>query len=62
MCVTVPPTAVKLREIMHCGQIIQSHALSFFHLSSPDLLLGFDSDPGPAEFVRRDRGPPGNRQ
>lgn len=45
MRVTVPPTAVKLREIMHCGQIIQSHALSFFHLSSPDLLLGFDSDP-----------------
>src|ERR1700685_3903067 len=23
MCVTVPPTAAKLREIMHCGQIIQ---------------------------------------
>jgi NAD-reducing hydrogenase large subunit len=45
MCVTVPPTAVKLREIMHCGQIIQSHALSFFHLSAPDLLLGFDFDP-----------------
>jgi NAD-reducing hydrogenase large subunit len=45
MCVTVPPTAVKLREIMHCGQIIQSHALSFCHLSAPDLLLGFDFDP-----------------
>jgi NAD-reducing hydrogenase large subunit len=45
MCVSVPPTASKLREIMHCGQIIQSHALSFFHLSAPDLLLGFDSDP-----------------
>jgi NAD-reducing hydrogenase large subunit len=27
------------------GQLIQSHALNFFHLSSPDLLLGFDSDP-----------------
>jgi NAD-reducing hydrogenase large subunit len=34
-----------LRELLHCGQIVQSHALSFFHLSSPDLLLGFDSDP-----------------
>lgn len=45
MCVTVPETATKLREIMHCGQITQSHALSFFHLSAPDLLLGFDSDP-----------------
>jgi NAD-reducing hydrogenase large subunit len=27
------------------GQLIQSHALNFFHLSSPDLLFGFDSDP-----------------
>ncbi len=45
MSVHVPPTASMLREIMHCGQITQSHALSFFHLSAPDLLLGFDSDP-----------------
>ena len=27
------------------AQIVQSHALSFFHLSAPDLLLGWDSDP-----------------
>jgi NAD-reducing hydrogenase large subunit len=40
-----PPTARMLRELMHMGQMIQSHALSFFHLTSPDLLLGFDSDP-----------------
>lgn len=39
------PTARMLRELMHMGQMIQSHALSFFHLSSPDLLLGFDCDP-----------------
>ena len=45
MSVRIPPTAAKLRELLHCGQIVQSHALSFFHLSSPDLLLGFDSDP-----------------
>ena len=31
---------------MHYGQILQSHALHFFHLSSPDLLFGFDSDVG----------------
>ncbi len=43
--VTPPKTAVMLRRLMHMGQIIQSHALNFFHLSSPDLLLGFDSDP-----------------
>jgi NAD-reducing hydrogenase large subunit len=45
MSVRIPATAAKLRELLHCGQIVQSHALSFFHLSSPDLLLGFDSDP-----------------
>ncbi len=45
MAVTVPETAAMLRELLHCGQFVQSHALSFFHLSSPDLLLGMDSDP-----------------
>jgi NAD-reducing hydrogenase large subunit len=40
-----PPTAQLLRRLANHGQIIQSHALSFFHLSSPDLLLGFDADP-----------------
>ncbi|GMV96299.1 MAG: Ni/Fe hydrogenase subunit alpha [Phycisphaerae bacterium] len=39
------PTARMLRELMHMGQMIQSHALSFFHLSAPDLLLGFDCEP-----------------
>jgi NAD-reducing hydrogenase large subunit len=45
MSVRIPPVAARLREALHCGQIVQSHALSFFHLSSPDLLLGFDSAP-----------------
>jgi NAD-reducing hydrogenase large subunit len=40
-----PTTAVKLRRLMNLGQIVQSHALSFFHLSSPDLFLGFDHEP-----------------
>jgi len=39
------PTAEKMRRLMHYGQIFQSHALHFFHLSSPDLLFGFDADP-----------------
>jgi NAD-reducing hydrogenase large subunit len=30
---------------MHYGQMLQSHALHFFHLSSPDFLLGMDADP-----------------
>ena len=38
------PTAEKLRRLMHYGQILQSHALHFFHLASPDLLFGFDSE------------------
>ncbi len=38
------PTAEKVRRLMHYGQILQSHALHFFHLASPDLLFGFDSE------------------
>lgn len=45
LAVVVPPAAEKLRRLMNLGQIVQSHALSFFHLSAPDLLLGMDSDP-----------------
>lgn len=36
---------------MHYGQILQSHALHFFHLSSPDLLFGFESEPGRRNIV-----------
>ena len=43
MAVSIPPAADKLRRLMNLGQIIQSHALSFFHLSAPDFLLGWDS-------------------
>ena len=45
MGMRIPSTAVMLRRVVNLGQIIQSHALSFFHLSSPDLLLGWDADP-----------------
>jgi NAD-reducing hydrogenase large subunit len=45
MAVQIPETAVMLRRLINLAQIIQSHALSFFHLSSPDLLLGMDADP-----------------
>jgi len=45
MAVRIPPAARKLRELLHCAQTVQSHALSFFYLSAPDLLLGMDSDP-----------------
>ena len=38
------PTAEKVRRLMHHGQTLQSHALHFFHLCSPDLLFGFDDE------------------
>ena len=45
MGVEPPRTATLLRELMHMGQIIQSHGMHFFELAGPDLILGFDSDP-----------------
>jgi NAD-reducing hydrogenase large subunit len=45
LAVRIPPTADKLRRIFGLAQVVQSHALSFFHLSSPDFLLGMDADP-----------------
>ncbi|MFA5831903.1 MAG: Ni/Fe hydrogenase subunit alpha [Bacteroidota bacterium] len=45
LAIGIPETAEKLRRILVLAQWIQSHALSFFHLSSPDFLLGFDADP-----------------
>src|SRR6185437_13115264 len=44
MAVRIPPAARKLRELVHLAQIVQSHALSFFYLSSPDFLLGMESE------------------
>jgi NAD-reducing hydrogenase large subunit len=40
----VTPSADKIRRLMHYGQVMQSNALHFFHLASPDLLFGFDSE------------------
>ena len=45
MSVRIPHTAAQLRRILNLAQMVQSHALSFFYLSSPDLLLGMESDP-----------------
>ncbi len=50
MAVNIPPAADKLRRLMNLGQIIQSHALSFFHLSAPDFLLGWNT-PAPQRNV-----------
>ena len=45
LAVRIPPNAARLRRVLNLAQIVQSHALSFFYLSAPDLLLGMDSDP-----------------
>ncbi len=45
------PTAEKIRRLMHYGQMLQSHALHFFHLCSPDFLFGFDADPAVRNIV-----------
>ena len=45
MSVRIPYTAAQLRRMLNLAQMVQSHALSFFHLSSPDLLLGMEADP-----------------
>lgn len=61
--VDVPVAAVKQRRLASWAQVLQSHALSFFHLSSPDLLVGLDAAPATrnlfamagsdVDFVRR---------
>ncbi len=41
----IPPTAYKLRRLLHMGSYIHSHVLHFFYLVAPDLVMGPDSDP-----------------
>lgn len=51
MAIRIPPAAQRLRELLHCAQYVQSHALSFFYLSAPDLLLGMECDPAIRNIV-----------
>lgn len=56
LAVAVPRTAEQLRRVLVLAQWVQSHALSFFHLSSPDLLLGREVPAAERDFftVMRD--------
>jgi NAD-reducing hydrogenase large subunit len=45
LAIDIPDTAKALRQVVNLAQLVQSHALSFFHLSSPDWILGYDADP-----------------
>ena len=51
LAVDPPPAGADIRRLINLGQIVQSNALSFFHLSSPDLLFGFDADPAVRHIV-----------
>lgn len=46
-----PRPASLLRDLMHMGQMVQSHGMHFFELAGPDLLLGFDADPAERNVV-----------
>jgi NAD-reducing hydrogenase large subunit len=54
-----PRPASLLRELMHMGQIVQSHGMHFFELAGPDLLLGFDADPAIRNVVGLIQADPG---
>ena len=49
--VKLTPTAEMLRRLLHLAQYVQSHALHFFYLASPDLLFGMDSDPATRNII-----------
>ena len=51
LAVQIPETAADLRRVMNLAQVIQSHALSFFYLSSPDFVMGFDADPSRRNII-----------
>ncbi len=51
LAVEVPEAGERLRRIVHLAQTFQSHALSFFYLSAPDLLLGMDAEPAKRNVI-----------
>lgn len=51
LAVRVPEAAIRLRRLVNLAQIVQSHALSYFYLASPDLVFGFDADPATRNII-----------
>ncbi len=51
MAVQIPTAGANLRRIVNLGQLVQSHALAFFHLAAPDFLMGMDADPAQRNIV-----------
>jgi len=54
-----PPAAMRLRSLLNLAQLVQSHALAFFHLSAPDFVLGHDADPAERSILGLHRAAPG---
>jgi coenzyme F420-reducing hydrogenase alpha subunit len=42
---TIPRAAEVMRNILNLGALVSSHAVHFFALAGPDLLMGLDADP-----------------
>ncbi len=53
-----PPAARRIRELLLLAQVLQSHALSFFLLSGPDLLPADGPGPRPRDFLALGRAAP----
>lgn len=43
LSLTPPQAGINIRKIINLAQLLQSHTLNFFHLSSPDFIYGFDA-------------------
>src|SRR4249919_3163773 len=59
LAVEPPPTGADLRRVINLAQVVQSNALSFFHLWSPDLLFGFDAEPAKRNIIGVAQANPG---
>ncbi len=51
LAVRVPPGGEKLRRLMNLAQIVQSHALSFFHLTAPTCCWAWKAIPPSGMFL-----------
>ncbi len=51
MAVQIPRAGANLRRVINLAQLVQSHALAFFHLAAPDFLMGMDGDPARRNIV-----------
>ena len=58
MAVRIPATAAKLRELLHCAQIVQSHALSLLPPLRARPAAGHGLRPGQAQRRGPARGAP----